>query len=284
MALPMRNVPGHFIRRSSSWRQIAPIVWGNPGDPSIYGIMDVDISKTLPYLERRSRETGAKLTLTHVVTRAIAMALRQHPACNAYVRWGRIYQRRDVDVFVLVAFNDESSVQKGERAADLTGVRLSNADALSLSEIAAELGRQVSTLKTGKDAAIGPLKAALNAFPHWIARFGLWAVTLLQYGFNLDLTGWGVPRDTFGGVIVSSMGMFGIKYGFAPLVPAMRLSCLIGIGRAEERAVVIDGNVVVRTILPLTATLDHRVIDGCQAGHLAATLTALIGDPEGTGL
>ena len=78
--------------------------------------------------------------------------------------------------------------------------------------------------------------------------------------------------------------MFGIKYGFAPLVPAMRLSCLIGVGRAEERAVVVDGKVVVRTILPLTATLDHRVIDGFHAGKLAATLTSLLADPGGHGL
>ena len=71
---------------------------------------------------------------------------------------------------------------------------------------------------------------------------------------------------------------------FAPLVPAMRLSCLIGVGRMEERAVVVDGQIVIRPILPLTATLDHRVIDGFQAGRLAHTLTQLLSDPEGAGL
>jgi pyruvate dehydrogenase E2 component (dihydrolipoamide acetyltransferase) len=101
---------------------------------------------------------------------------------------------------------------------------------------------------------------------------------------NLNLSRFGVPRDTFGGAIVSSMGMLGIRYGFAPLVPAMRLSCLIGVGRVEERAVVVDGSIVIRPILPLTATLDHRVIDGAQAGRLAATLTQLLGDPEAAGL
>ncbi len=218
------------------------------------------------------------------MTLAIALALRQHPECNAYVRRGRIYQRRDVDVFVLVATSPKANGSRGYQAADLGGVKISNADTLSVQAIATELRHQATLLNNGEDRAIGALKAALRAFPSAIARFGLSVVTLLQYGLNLDLTTFGVPRDTFGGAIVSSMGMFGIRYGFAPLVPCMRLSCLIGVGRTEERAVVVDGNIVVRTILPLTATLDHRIIDGYRAGCLAATLTAIVSDPEVAGL
>ena len=117
-----------------------------------------------------------------------------------------------------------------------------------------------------------------------LGRIGLRIATYLQYELNLNLSRFGLPRDTFGGAIVSSMGMLGIRYGFSPLVPAMRLSCLIGVGRVEERPVAVDGQVVIRSILPLTATLDHRVIDGAQAGRLATTLTRLLSDPEGSGL
>jgi len=280
----MPNVPGQFVKRTSSWRTVAPLVWAGPSDPTIYGIIDVEVSKALIFLERRGLETGTKLTLTHLVTRAVAVALRRHPECNAYVRWGRIYQRRDVDVFVLVARPPSASDGERDQRADLSGVRLPCADTLSVEEIAAELRCQVARLRTGEDRAIGPLKNAMGTFPSSLARLGLQIVTLLQYGFNLDLSRFGVPRDTFGGAIVSSMGMFGIRYGFAPLVPAMRLSCLLGVGRVEDRAIVVDGNIVIRPILPITATLDHRIIDGYQAGRLAATLTALLSDPEGNGL
>jgi len=276
----MQNVPGHFTKDMSSWRRIAPIVWGRPGDPSIYGIMDVDITNAVPYLKRVELATGTKLTLTHLVTRAVAVTFRRHPECNAYVRWGRIYQRRDVDLFLMVATDTENTKQ----SPDLTGVRLSNADNHSLVSIAQELQRRASAVKAGNDTEIGPLKNLLRRLPRPLARFGLKATSWLQYGLNLNLSRFGIARDTYGGVIISSMGMFGIKYGFAPLVPAMRLSCLIGVGRAEERAVVVDGKVVVRTILPLTATLDHRVIDGFHAGKLAATLTSLLADPGGHGL
>jgi len=276
----MRNVPGHFVKNMSSWRRIAPIVWSRPGDPCIYGIIDADITSGLLYLQRLEAETGLKLTLTHLVTRAIALTFQRHPECNAYVRWGRIYQRRDVDLFVLVATDTDNT----RGAADLTGVRLAKADTRTVVSIAREVQQRAGAVRAGKDDDIGPLKTALRRLPYPLARLGLMVSSALQYGLNIDLSGFGLARDTYGGAIISSMGMFGIKYGFAPLVPAMRLSCLIGVGRAEERAVVVDGAVTVRTILPLTATLDHRVIDGYHAGKLAATLTALLSDPEGNGL
>jgi len=276
----MQNVPGHFVRNSSSWRQIAPIVFGPPGDPSIYGIMDVDVTRAIAYLARIEAETGTKLTLTHLVTRAVALAFKQHPECNAYVRWRRIYQRRDVDLFVLVATDTQSSGQ----SANLTGVRLANADALSLVSLAEQLRQRANAVRSGQDTAVEPLKSLLASLPRTLARLGLKLSSFVQYTLNLDLSRFGVARDTYGGAIISSMGMFGIKYGFAPLVPAMRLSCLVGVGRSEERAVVVDGRITVRTILPLTATLDHRVIDGFHAGKLAATLTSLLSDPEVHGL
>ena len=37
--------------------------------------------------------------------------------------------------------------------------------------------------------------------------------------------------------------------------------------------------VVVRPMLPLTAIVDHRVIDGFQAGHLCATFEQILRDP-----
>jgi pyruvate dehydrogenase E2 component (dihydrolipoamide acetyltransferase) len=280
----MPNVPGEFVKRASSWRKLAPLVWGKPNDSTIYGILDVDVSKALPYLERKAAETGCKLTLTHLVTRALALTFKRHPECNAYVRLGRIYQRRDVDLFVLVASTDAAAPAAADMSTDLSGVRIARADELNLVDLARELHGSAKGIRTGAKDAVAPLKRALRAFPSFLARLGLRLVTYLQYELNLNLSRFGVPRDTFGGAIVSSMGMLGIRYGFAPLVPAMRLSCLIGVGRVEERAVVVDGSIVIRPILPLTATLDHRVIDGAQAGRLAATLTQLLGDPEAAGL
>ena len=58
---------------------------------------------------------------------------------------------------------------------------------------------------------------------------------------------------------------------------------IVAFGRIEERAVVRDGALVARAIMPMSVTFDHRVIDGEQGLTFALTLRALIEDPEQLG-
>ena len=56
---------------------------------------------------------------------------------------------------------------------------------------------------------------------------------------------------------------------------------LVAFGRVEEKAVVHNGEVVARPIMPMSVTFDHRVIDGEQGLTFAMTLRGLIEDPWG---
>lgn len=278
------NVPGRFIERPSLWRQVSSVAWRSPNDPTTYGMLDVDASAALAYIEKLKKETGKRITITHLVVKAVGLALGRHPECNAYLRFRRVYQRDRVDVFVLVAQLPAESERVRDQRADLSGVRLADVDSLPLLEVANQITEEGALLRQGQDRAVGPLKRALARLPKWIGSLGLRAVTFLQYELNLDLSALGVPRDTFAGALVTSMGMMGIRYAFTPLVPAMRHSVMLAVGTVEDRPVARDGVVVVRPILPLAATLDHRVVDGYHASRLASTLTQLLEDPEGQGL
>jgi len=55
---------------------------------------------------------------------------------------------------------------------------------------------------------------------------------------------------------------------------------LVAFGRIEEKAVVRDGQVVVRPVMPMSVTFDHRVIDGEQGLTFALTVRSLIEEPE----
>ncbi len=54
-------------------------------------------------------------------------------------------------------------------------------------------------------------------------------------------------------------------------------------GRIEEHAVVREGNVVARPVMPMSITFDHRIIDGEEGLKFALTLRSLIEDPEHLG-
>jgi pyruvate dehydrogenase E2 component (dihydrolipoamide acetyltransferase) len=54
---------------------------------------------------------------------------------------------------------------------------------------------------------------------------------------------------------------------------------IVAFGRIEEKAVVRNGKVVARPIMPMSVTFDHRVIDGAAGLSFALTLRSLIEDP-----
>lgn len=55
---------------------------------------------------------------------------------------------------------------------------------------------------------------------------------------------------------------------------------IVAFGRIEEKAVVRDGKVVARAVMPMSVTFDHRVIDGEHGLSFALTLRSLIEDPS----
>ena len=51
-------------------------------------------------------------------------------------------------------------------------------------------------------------------------------------------------------------------------------------GRVQEKPVVRDGEIVIRKILPLTLSFDHRIADGADAARFVAALAEQISDPN----
>jgi pyruvate dehydrogenase E2 component (dihydrolipoamide acetyltransferase) len=86
-------------------------------------------------------------------------------------------------------------------------------------------------------------------------------------------------EDLRGGTFtISNTGGLGGS-GATPIINYPEVA-ILGVGRARERPVVRDGQVVVRLILPLSLAFDHRVIDGMEAARFSTDLAQLLEDPE----
>ncbi len=55
---------------------------------------------------------------------------------------------------------------------------------------------------------------------------------------------------------------------------------ILAMGRAQEKPVVRDGEIVVRTMLPLTLAFDHRIADGADAARFVSELIRHLSDPS----
>jgi len=80
-----------------------------------------------------------------------------------------------------------------------------------------------------------------------------------------------------GGFSISNLGMFGIRQFTALINPPQ--SAILAVGAGEERAVVRDGKIVAATIMTLTMSCDHRVIDGATGARFLQTLKVFIEEP-----
>jgi pyruvate dehydrogenase E2 component (dihydrolipoamide acetyltransferase) len=85
--------------------------------------------------------------------------------------------------------------------------------------------------------------------------------------------------DLRGGTFtVSNTGAWRGAHGTS-LIPPGQVA-LVAFGRIEDKAVVRDGQVVARPVMPMSVTFDHRVIDGEQGLSFALTLRELIEKPD----
>lgn len=76
---------------------------------------------------------------------------------------------------------------------------------------------------------------------------------------------------------ISNLGMFGIKEFTAIINPPE--AGILAVGAATQTPVVRDGQIVVRSIMNITMSCDHRVIDGATGAKFLDTLTKMLEQP-----
>lgn len=257
-------------------RKVALGAWTRSGDPSIYGTLHLDARPILAWLEAaRVAHPDLRLTLTHVAAKALADTLAEHPNVNVRLRWNGIHRRADVSVFVHVALTDPRTGQ-----IDLSGVPLRNADQLDLFSLARVTAERVEKVRAGKDTELEKGRDTFRLLPAFLIPGIVRVLELLSVQLNLDLRWMGVARDPFGSVLLTNIGALGLDAGWAPLVSYSGVPIVCALGALRDMAIVEDGAVIAAPILPIYATLDHRVLDGAHAAKLSRALRARFADPE----
>ena len=86
------------------------------------------------------------------------------------------------------------------------------------------------------------------------------------------------PEELRGATItLSNFGMIGGRFASLVVVPPQ--VAIIGAGRAEQRVIVEQGKQVIRRILPLSLTFDHRVVTGGEGVRFLAVVKTALAQP-----
>ena len=86
------------------------------------------------------------------------------------------------------------------------------------------------------------------------------------------------PGELQGGTFtITNLGNFGID-AFTPIINPPE-SAILGVGRIVKKPVVHNDEIAIRSMLTLSLTFDHRVIDGAPAAQFLQTIAGYIQDP-----
>jgi pyruvate dehydrogenase E2 component (dihydrolipoamide acetyltransferase) len=198
--------------------------------PDIHVTVDIRIDSLVAIRERLNNSLAKekiKLSVGDFVTKAVALALRRHPAVNATFDGETLTRRGEVNVGIAVALPEGLIVPV-----------LKNADSLGLREI-----------RTGSEK-------------------------LYEAARSMKLTGDQMTGGTF---TISNLGMYGVREFDAILnLPQVGI---LAVGAAEKRPVVEGDKLVVGTVMTVTLTADHRVVNGADAAEFLRTLKGLLEEP-----
>jgi pyruvate dehydrogenase E2 component (dihydrolipoamide acetyltransferase) len=196
------------------------------------------------------------------------------------------FVRRDLDATAIV------TLQKSAAAADNSGVRPSINDVLVVL-VARALQKHplLNATWTGDNIRLNP---AINVSIAMAVKDGV-VGAVIKNADKTSLTeiasqrrelsdrarsGKLRPADITGGTFtISNLGMFDVDSFTAIITPPQ--VAILAVGKIADRVVAVDGQIVVRPVLRLTLSSDHRVVDGAHAAEFLNTLAATILNPHG---
>ncbi len=239
------------------WRNVAAQIWNSPSDPTIYGFIEIDTTGIQKFIQRKREETGEKITITHVVGKAVADMLGELPELNLIMKRGKLVPRESVDIFFQVEFG----------GGQLAGVKVQDADKKSLEGIAKELREKALEIKEGKEKKMTSMIQIFGSLPAPVLKLFLKLSRFVSYELGVGVGG--LDPDPFGSAMVTNVGIFDLETGFAPLFPLSRTPLVITLGKIKKKPFVVGENLEIRPVLTIGAAIDHRYYDGYHIGVLA---------------
>jgi pyruvate dehydrogenase E2 component (dihydrolipoamide acetyltransferase) len=197
--------------------------------PHFYVTSEIDMSEAAR-MRRSLQESGIfaeRITFTHLLIRALTLALQRHPQVNASWNDGVIEVHSDINIGIAVAVDD-----------GLVAPVLHRCQELTLAQIARATQGLVEKAQSGKFS-------------------------------GAEMTG-----ATFS---ISNMGMLDIDEFSAVITPPQ--AAILAVGAIKDRPIVRAGQLAIGQTMRVTLSVDHRVLNGVEAGRFLEDLKRSLEQP-----
>lgn len=252
-------------------------------DPMLVWGTTVDTDGLDQFIDEQKWKSGKLVSPAHVLIQAVSQALIQHPEVNRRIIAKRVHQYKGVNVVMPMRMGS---------AGEVDCVFIRGVEQLSLGDIV-ETMWNAAREKAHKVAADKKLKSSGSFIQrtvmslarwirlHWIHKMSTGGFLLANWVRMPTIWKW---QDLLNGAnaFVNYLG----APGTPPLIchkpavlPMNSYSIYMTMGPSEPKPVVVDGQVVIRKQAPLFCRLDHRFVNGFQAGAFMNTVRTLLANP-----
>jgi len=228
---------------------------------AIHALFEADVTDTRRRIREIRRQNKTSLSLTTFVTYCIARVVDENKAIQAYHRGGKLIVHDDVHIAVIIERKFSG------QGAPLFPLLIKSANRKSLREIENEIDQ---AKKKNTDTPMN--KTLLNLY-WYTPRF------LREMLFSIWMKTPAYREKLVGTVGLSAVGMFGKGAGWGIPIPSYTLN--ITTGTIARKPALVNGEVVNREYLSLTASFDHDVVDGAPATRFTQRLREMIESGEG---
>lgn len=201
---------------------------------------------------------------------------------QAWTTIPHFYLQRDVDAGALLAWQAEAAARSAEKVS-ITDLLVKVIAAALTRHPRVNASWRDGDIRLNRDINIGLAVAVedglLVPVIHGAAALGLNDITrerkaLVSAAQAARLT----PDQMSGGTFtLSNLGMYGVDEFKAIVNPPQ--AAILAVGRIAERVVPIQGQPAVRSMLTLSLSCDHRVVDGARGAQFLQTVSDMIEKP-----
>lgn len=261
----------------TSYRKVAIGTWKDAYDPSTYCMVELEMTEARKFLAEFNKTTKTPIKPAHLVAQAFTLAVYLQPQINCIFRGKSLYRRKTVDAFHQVVILGKGKERL--RVPDLSGVTVRGSEFLSLSEKVDALYSLAQAAREGKTEASQVQRNLIPKIPNFLMGVFLTLSSFLVYVLNIKLPFLGITEDPFGSFMFSDTASIGAPNAFIPIVPYSRCGLLISTGKVYKKPVVENDEVVIREVMPLSITFDHRLVEGFQMAELYRLIKMAIENP-----
>ncbi len=263
--------PDGTLVKVPPYRRLMFYIMPTRNESIVYFERAIPAEKLEAWLDGLPADLGAHVT--HACVAAINVGLAENPRMNQFVVGRRLYARDGR----FITFSMKR--KKLDKEAKLSAVKLRMEDGESFADLCGRMNGSIKVERSGKKTAADKEYDLFNLLPRPVLEVAARLLRKLDH-YNL-MPAFFIDGDgMYTSVFLANLGSLDMGAGFHHLYEYGSCPLFLMTGKVEERALVEDGKVVVRRVLPVRFSFDERIDDGLTARDGVRSFVRVLEDPD----